>query len=111
MLEARSALGVPDLALQFQNTGRTGWYFRVLREGLVQANQSVVLASRPFPQWTIARANLLMHHQTEDRDAARDLANCPALSSRWRVKLGKRADTSMVESHSVRLYGPQADRI
>ena len=103
--------GVPDLALQFQNTGRTGWYFRVLREGLVQANQSVVLASRPFPQWTIARANLLMHHQTEDRDAARDLANCPALSSRWRVKLGKRADTSMVESHSVRLYGPQADRI
>ena len=103
--------GVPDLALRFQNTGRTGWYFRVLREGLVQADQAVVLVARPFPQWTIARANHLMHHQTEDRDAARDLANCPALSSRWRVKLGKRADTGMVESQSGRLYGSQPDRI
>lgn len=101
--------GIPDLAVRFQNTGRTGWYFRVLREGLVQIDQEVVLVARPFPQWTIARANLLMHHQTEDRDAARGLANCPALSSRWRVKLGKRADTGVVESHSARLYGPQPD--
>jgi len=103
--------GVPDLALRFQNTGRTGWYFRVLREGLVQANQAVILVNRPFPEWTIAKANRLMHHQTEDRHAARDLANCPALSSRWRLKLAKRADTGMVESHSGRLYGPQAERI
>ncbi|MBK9308586.1 MAG: MOSC domain-containing protein [Nitrospira sp.] len=103
--------GVPDLALRVQKSGLTGWYFRVLREGLVQVNQSAVLLGRPFPQWTIARANLLMHHQTDDRDAARDLANCPALSSRWRVKLARRADTGMVESHSGRLYGPHPDRI
>ena len=100
--------GVPDLALHVQNTGRTGWYFRVLREGLVQANQVVVLVDRPFPQWTIAAANLLMHHQTDNREAARDLANCPALSSRWRVKLSKRAAGGMADSSSSRLYGPQA---
>lgn len=103
--------GVQDLALRFQNTGRTGWYFRVLREGLVQANQTVALVSRPYPRWTIAAANLLMHHQTEDMDAAQDLANCPALSSRWQAKLSKRAASGMVESSSRRLYGPQADRM
>lgn len=98
--------GVQDLALRFQNTGRTGWYFRVLREGFVQANHTVVLVSRPYPQWTVAAANLLMHHQTEDREAARDLANCPALSSRWRMKLSNRAASGIVESSSGRLYRP-----
>lgn len=103
--------GVKDLALHFQNTGRTGWYFRVLREGFVQANQTVVLVSRPHPEWTIAAANLIMHHQTEDRDAARNLANCPALSSRWRVRLSKRAASGIAESSSGRLYGTHAERI
>lgn len=102
--------GIKDLALRFQNTGRTGWYFRVLREGFVQANHTVVLISRPHPQWTIAAANLIMHHRTEDRDAARALANCPALSSRWRMKLSKRAAGGVIESSSVRLYGPLAEQ-
>ena len=102
--------GVQDLALRFQNTGRTGWYFRVLREGLVQANQTVRLVSRPYPHWTIVAANLLMHHQTADLEAARALASCPALSSRWQAKLNKRAESGMVESSATRLYGPRADR-
>lgn len=100
--------GIKDLALRFQNTGRTGWYFRVLREGFVQANQTVALVNRPYPQWTIATANLIMHYQTEDRDAARALADCPALSLRWRTKLSKRAADGGVENPSVRLYGPLA---
>lgn len=102
--------GVKDLALRFQNTGRTGWYFRVLREGFVRANHTIVLVSRPYPQWTIAAANLIMHHQTEDKDAAHALANCPALSSRWRIKLSKRAAGGVVESSSDRLYGPLAEQ-
>ncbi len=102
--------GIKDLAFRFQNTGRTGWYFRVLREGFVQANQTVVLVNRPYPRWTIATANLIMHHQTEDRDAARALADCPALSLRWRTKLSKRAAGGGVENSSVRLYGPLAEQ-
>jgi MOSC domain-containing protein YiiM len=101
---------IKDLALRFQNSGRTGWYFRVLREGLVQANQTLVLVNRPYPQWTIATANLIMHHQPEDRDAARALADCPALSSRWRTKLNKRAAGGGVENSSVRLYGPLVEQ-
>lgn len=102
--------GIKDLALRFQNTGRTGWYFRVLREGFVQANHTMMLVSRPHPQWTVAVANLIMHHRTGDRNAAQDLANCPALSSRWRIKLSKRAAGGMLENSSVRLYGPFAEQ-
>ena len=52
-----------DLAVQVQQTGRTGWYFRVLVEGLVQAGMSLSLIERPHPRWTIATANQLMHHE------------------------------------------------
>jgi MOSC domain-containing protein YiiM len=102
--------GVKDLAIQFQETGRTGWYFRVLREGFVKAEDKLVLVDRPYPQWTIAAANLIMHHKTEDRDAARGLANCPTLSSRWRVKLSRRStNIGMEENNSARLNGPNAE--
>jgi MOSC domain-containing protein YiiM len=53
---------IKTLALQVQHTGRTGWYFRVLVEGLVQRGMSIKLIERPNPQWTIAAANQLMHH-------------------------------------------------
>jgi MOSC domain-containing protein YiiM len=70
----------------------------------------LVLIDRPHPQWTIAAANLIMHHQTDDRDAARELANCPILSARWRVKLRKRStEIGLTESSLSRLYGPDAE--
>jgi hypothetical protein len=53
-----------------------------------------------------------MHHQKKDIDAARQLANCPTLSSRWQVKLSKRStETGMEENNSARLYGPNAETI
>ncbi|HEV7662576.1 MAG TPA: MOSC domain-containing protein [Chloroflexota bacterium] len=36
-------------------TGRTGWYLRVLREGEVCAGEPVVLLERPSPELTIER--------------------------------------------------------
>ena len=46
--------------------GRTGWYFRVLEEGTIEARMPVLLVDRPNPAWTIARANeILHHHQTK----------------------------------------------
>ncbi|WOD40261.1 MOSC domain-containing protein [Nodosilinea sp. E11] len=77
---------VADLALQVKANGRTGWYFRVLQAGLVQPGLEVLLCDRPFPQWTIARANQIMHHD-RDNPAAVALANCPLLSQNWQAKL------------------------
>jgi len=34
---------IKDLALQVQQTGRTGWYFRVLKAGYVESNLSLIL--------------------------------------------------------------------
>ena len=98
---------VKDLALRVQDTGRTGWYFRVLKEGRVQAGTSLVLVERHNPNWTVSAANKVMHHRIDDRQAAQNLADCIDLSSRWREKLKRRALSGILENTSSRLDGPK----
>lgn len=90
---------IKDLALQVEQTGKTGWYFRVLREGIVKADDELKLIEQRFPQWTIEAANQIMHHRKDDLSASAELAACPLLSESWkrslsnRVTTGKAADT------------------
>jgi MOSC domain-containing protein YiiM len=94
-----------NLALQVQKTGRTGWYFRVLKEGYVERNLPLILLMRPFPQWTIARANEIMHHRLNDRKAAAELAACPLLASNWQQTLSNRATKGINPNPDPRLLG------
>src|SRR5690606_8606076 len=49
--------GIKTLALHVQKTGRTGWYFRTLVEGMVAPDMYLQLIERPHPAWTVERAN------------------------------------------------------
>lgn len=98
---------IKDLAVRVQETGRTGWYFRVLREGYVQAGTKLVLVERRHPNWTVSAANEVMHHRMDDRQAAQTLADCTDLSSRWREKLKRRALGGIPENTSSRLDEPR----
>lgn len=95
-----------DLALKVQESGRTGWYFRVLREGSIQSGSGLTLVERPCPEWTVASANAVMHQRTDDIQAAQTLSACPALAVRWRETLNKRVKTKTIGSSTTRLYGP-----
>ncbi len=81
--------GVRDLVARVVHTGKTGWYFRVLHEGSVEAGMTLKLVDRPYPEWTIAAANNVMLHRNEMRAAAQALAECPALSDSWKGTLSK----------------------
>ncbi len=81
---------IKDLAARSIRTGRTGWYFRVLDEGEVEAGQSLTLVERPRPEWTIERANGVMHHHIGGAEMARELTAVPELSGAWREELGRR---------------------
>jgi MOSC domain-containing protein YiiM len=70
--------------------GRTGWYLRVLREGLIDAGQQLTLIERPHANWTVSRANDVMHHRKADKSLAKELAELPELSSAWQESLCKR---------------------
>jgi MOSC domain-containing protein YiiM len=81
--------GVKSLAFQVQQNGRTGWYFRVVREGVVAAGMGLALVERPRPEWTVARANRVMHFEEGGAAAAAELARVPELSASWRGALGR----------------------
>lgn len=79
-----------DLVVRIVRTGRTGWYLRVLTEGLVEAGDVMTLLERPHPEWTIERANQVMHVAKTNRELSLELAACPALAQSWVTSLRKR---------------------
>lgn len=82
--------GVEGFARRVQESGRTGWYFRVLQEGMVEAGLGLDLVERLCPEWTVARANDVMHGRLTDLAALEELSRCPVLSQSWRDTLAAR---------------------
>lgn len=81
-----------DLTRRVADTGRTGWYVRVLEEGEVAPGQTVSLEERPCPEWTVARVTDVMGNRRSRPEDAASLARCEFLSPDWREKLA-RAET------------------
>ncbi len=86
---------IADLTERVLKTGRTGWYLRVLTEGNVEAGMPVILLDRPYPVWTIARVNAIIHNRNHPDTAA--LAACPLLAAGLRGRLARRAMTETAE--------------
>ncbi|HEY7612792.1 MAG TPA: MOSC domain-containing protein [Gemmatimonadales bacterium] len=78
---------IPDMiAIVWQN-GRSGWYLRVLVEGMVEAGQPVERLDRLNPEWTVRRAARAMLGRQQNPGEAAALAGCPGLSEEWRRRL------------------------
>jgi len=73
-----------DLLAQTIETGRFGWYLRVLREGVLEAGMEVRLLERPQPAWTVARAMEARRRLSKAPEEARALAAVPELGADWR---------------------------
>jgi MOSC domain-containing protein YiiM len=76
-----------ELPKRVIETGHSGWYFRVLEEGMVEAGLPVVLLERPCSSWSVARVNEVFYRGQDDRDATAELAALPLLSLAWREHL------------------------
>lgn len=96
---------IKDLAVQVERTGFTGWYFRVLQEGIVESNVTLRLMDRPFPEWTVATANRIMHHERGNPKAAEQLHRCPLLSASWQRTLRERCQNQNQPDPQPRQFG------
>jgi MOSC domain-containing protein YiiM len=96
--------GEPAFALWVQESGRTGFYFRCLEPGLVQAGDTLELVARHPAGCTIAECNRLMHHDKHDRAGIERLLAVPALSASWRRTLTQRL-AGAIENTARRLEG------
>lgn len=101
--------GMPELVLCVQEVGLTGFYFRVLEEGEVQAGDEIILVERLRPEASVAEANRVMHHDKHDREGLERLAAVEELAESWKGKFEKRLSGSSREHDSARIEG-QLDR-
>ncbi|WP_370677239.1 MOSC domain-containing protein [Pleomorphomonas sp. PLEO] len=86
-----------------QESGRTGWFYRVLEPGEVAAGDTIAVVDRPLPEWPIARLQHYLYHLTDDFDMARVLSELPHLSPGFRALFAKRVASGQVENWESRL--------
>lgn len=65
-------------------TSRTGWYYRVHREGTVAVGDDIRLVERPNPGWTIERIQEYLHRDTENLEKNEEIAAIEALGEESR---------------------------
>ena len=95
----------PDMARRVQDSGRTGWYYRVLEPGEVQAGDGLILLERPFPQWTLARLIEVLYRHDAPPSVLEDLLALPLVPS-WRRLFERRLAQGTIEDWKPRLDGP-----
>jgi len=73
-----------DLLKLVADSGRTGFYFRVLKEGRVQAGDAIVLAGQDPRKVSVAFANQIYYRDRKNREGIERVLSVPALSESWR---------------------------
>lgn len=96
---------VPDMATQVQKTGFTGWYYRVIEEGFVEAGDQLLLEDRVSPDWTIRRTWRVLYVDTMNLDDLAGMAALAHLPQSWRGYAQRRLATRQVEDWTRRLQG------
>ena len=92
----------PALPALIQDTGRCGYYLRVLREGRVSAGDPVRFVRRPAGAVSVAEVNRVMNVDRDDAAGMRRLLAAPELPEKWRKQLRRRLG-GRFEDDSARL--------
>lgn len=101
--------GVPDMARRVQESGRTGWYYRVPQPGVAEAGDTLRLLERPWPDWSLQRLNRLLFDRVLDPSALEPTLALPLVPS-WRRLVERRLQLHTVEHWGPRIDGPDPDQ-
>jgi MOSC domain-containing protein YiiM len=75
--------GRDDFVKLVVDSGRTGFYLKVLEEGRVKAGDSLLLLEQDPRRVSIAFANHIYHHDRKNREGIEKVLSVPALSESW----------------------------
>lgn len=101
-----SRFETPDMALKVQNSGMTGWYYRVLQPGRVKAGNELELIDRLSPEWTIRRIWQTFYLDRMNINELSQIASLAHLPEKWREYARKRVPSGQVEDWEKRLKSP-----
>src|SRR3546814_13313085 len=96
------------MALKVQNSGRTGWYYRVLEPGAVSPADALQRLEQINPRWTLARVLAVLYHDVLNAEELACLAQLPALTDRMSALESARRSRCAVEDWAQRPAGESA---
>lgn len=96
--------GAPDMPLKVQETGFTGFYFRVLKEGVVSKSGGLTKLHSHPKAITVSYANQIMHRDKQNWEAMTQILEVEELSANWRKTFLKRLNGSEIDT-TERLTG------
>ncbi len=88
--------GRSDLVKMVVESGFTGFYFKVLREGTVKTKNELVLMERDSNEITVSFANRILHHEKKNREGIEKVLAVPALSGSWQQSFQKLKEGIMI---------------
>jgi MOSC domain-containing protein YiiM len=94
----------PKMALKLQETLKTGWYFRVLKEGEIGIGDDIMLQKRNYPNWSLSRIMKIIYDGSLDSVVLKEMLELPLVDS-WNKLVTKRIELGEVENWNHRLYG------
>jgi len=102
---------VKDMAKRTQTLFRTGWLYRIIKPGFVQAGDMIRLLERPYPEWTIARVMYYLFIDTKDLEMMKEIVKITPLSADVKNKFLERLATGTPEDQNGRMYGEESDKM
>ncbi|EPS25125.1 hypothetical protein PDE_00056 [Penicillium oxalicum 114-2] len=90
-----------------QESFRTGWFYRIIEGGFIQAGDEMVLLERPNPNWTIAQVQHYLYLEKENFEAMEKLADLVQLGSEIKTIFKNRLKKNF-ENQEHRLVGDGA---
>ena len=82
--------GLKGMTAGVIRTGRSGFYFRVIEEGVVNPDDGIVQVERARHGWTVERTFQMLiggwHKADGATDALRELAEMETLAANWRAR-------------------------
>jgi MOSC domain-containing protein YiiM len=78
-----------DMVKLVVDSGRTGFYFKVLQNGVARRGDQISLIESDPNQVSITFANNIFHHDKRNREGIEKVLAVPALSQSWRQSFQK----------------------
>lgn len=96
---------ISDMVHRVQNSGFTGYYFRVIQPGWVQSGMDMALIKEGSGEVSIESANRLMHRDKLNYKKMKQIIEETLLSERWKQTFKTRLDKRTPEDAKPRLEG------
>jgi len=76
--------GNSQLPKAMVRSGRAGWYYRVMQEGVLRAGDGITLRHRPNPNFGLTRLIEIVNRGNASTGELAEMSRLPGLASQWR---------------------------